>query len=631
MSTDWENQLILTRFQVDVRLPGEEEAYRAWDNQTNQVVSLHILPEGDDDLRSLLAKSSEGEARALERIAHPGILPYLGLFELSGQRFWVEGYVDGPTLRFVLNAAAGNPLPLDEALIYIKNLSSALAALHALGWLHGCLRPENVRLGRDGAIYLAGLFAARRLGEGFSAAVDVSALAGILYELLAGSLPDQTPLPDLRELNPNVPEFLARTLPRALDENSATRISSPTEFFLTACLASRVEAEKVPARVSGGAESPSTTLVETWNYLPPIAPPPTASKTLDPDRRRRPSAWMWLIGAGAILGVGLMLWYFFAGQTPLPEQVLPTAVAAETVPVLSLPPTLESVSFATDTPLPTISAPDGLGGRIVFTCTRSDLNQLCMVVPTGVGGVARLTGETAHDFYPSFSPNGKMILFASNRDGNFDLYLKILDGDILVQLTNDIGEVSSAAFSPDGKQIVFSNSIDGKPSALWTVDSEGKHALLLYEGAGNIASPVWSPNGKNIAFAMSSAAAPESYEVFIFDLETNKIAPVTQGHLNNTGGSVDWSPDGRFLLLFAGTPGDNDIYSLELVSGEIRQLTDGGNNAAPSWSPDGRWIVFNSMRASKENANIFIMRPDGSDVRQLTTDTEPNWQPRWGR
>jgi TolB protein len=476
--------------------------------------------------------------------------------------------------------------------------------------------------------------------------------------MLAGSLPDETPLPDLRKLNPDAPEFLARTLPRALDENADNRISSPTEFFLTVFLACRVEADKIPERIPSslqghggqsqrplggdavggseylaGAMSRSAALIETWNYLPPITPPPAATKTLalDRDRRRRPPVWSWLIAAGVLLGVGLLAGYFFTGQTQLPEQVPPTLASVDVAPTLAPLPTLESIGIATDTPVPTINAPDGLGGRIVFTCTRSDIMQLCMVIPTGVGGVARLTGETAHDFYPSFSPSGKTILFASNRNGNYDLYLKQLDGDILTQLTTDIGDVSSASFSPDGKQVVFSNSVGGKPSALWTVDSDGKHALLLYEGAGNIASPVWSPNGKSIAFAMSSAAAPESYEVFILDLETKNIAPVTKGHLENTGGSVDWSPDGRFLLLFAGKPGDNDIYTLELVSGEIKQLTKGGNNASPSWSPDGRWIVFNSMRATAGNANIFIMRPDGSDVRQLTNDTEPDWQPRWGR
>lgn len=632
MTTDWENQLILARFRVDVRLPGD--AYRAWDNQTDHAVYLYLFPETDEP-RLPLVKSAEAEAaiRDLERAALPGILPYLGLFELSGQRFWAEGYVDGPTLRFVLNVADGQPLPLEEALVYIKSLATQLAALHQLGWTHGGLRPESVRLGRDGSVHLSGLFAMRRLSDGASAAADVSALAHLLYEMLAGSLPEETPLPDLRSLNPHVPEFLARTLPRGLDENSPNRISSPTEFFLMVCLACRIEVDAVPGRIGGGPESISAGLVESWRYLPPIVPPPAPAKSLDRDWRRPPSAWSWLVGAGVVLGVGLMLWYFSTGQTQPPVEVLPGVNAtapSEIAPLMSLDPTVESVAFPTETSIPPIDAPDGLGGRIVFTCTRSDLNQLCMVVPTGEGGVARLTGETAHDFYPSFSPDGNAVLFASNRDGNFDLYMKLLDGDITVQLTDALGEVSSASFSPDGLQIAFSNSVGGKPSSLWTVDRKGEHALMLYEGRGNIASPVWSPNGKSIAFAMSSPEAPESYEIFMLDLETNAVVPVTEGHLSNTGGSVDWSPDGRFLLLFAGTPGDNDIYLLELVSGQIRQLTDGGNNAAPAYSPDGRWIVFNSMRAS-ENANIFIMRPDGSDVRQLTNDTEPNWQPRWGR
>ena len=122
MSTDWENQLILTRFQVDMRLPGDEEAYRAWDNQTHQAVCLRLLPETGDESRRLLVKSPEGakspeaetRIRDLERVAHPGILPYLGLFELSGQGFWVEGCVDGPTLRSAFNAAPGQPFSLGE-------------------------------------------------------------------------------------------------------------------------------------------------------------------------------------------------------------------------------------------------------------------------------------------------------------------------------------------------------------------------------------------------------------------------------------------------------------------------------------------------------------------------------------
>lgn len=649
MSTDWESQLILARFQVDLRLQGAEEAYRAWDNQTSQPVILHLLPETDDEARRQL----EARVRDLERVAHPGILPYLGLFEFSGQTFWVEGYVDGPTLRFALNAAIGQPLPLDEALIYLKSLASELSALHGLGWAHTRLRPENVRLDRNGAIYLSGLFSAQRIGEELphtaeaytapeapvSAATDVYALACLLYEMLAGNLPDERPLPDLRERNPDVPEFAARTLPRGLEESPANRIADATEFFLTVCLGARVEAQAVPERIGSGSGSPSSQLLETWNYLPPVTPPPSAHpQTLTLERaRRRPSGWLWLLVAVCGLAAALLLgWYFLGTQTqsPAPQtSEQPVAALASDVPTAAeadVPAAAgNALVFPTDSPIPSLEAPDGLGGRIVFTCTRGDLNQLCMVLPTG-GSVSRITAETAHFFYPVFSPDGDMLLFASNRDGNFELYLKLLSNDILTQLTHDLGEVSSASFSPDGKQIVFSNSVNHQPSSIWIVDRDGKDPQQFYEGTGNIASATWSPNGKSIAFAMSTPADPLSYEVFIMDAETKNVAPLTKGHLSNTGGSVDWSPDGRFVVLFAGPAGDHNIYSLEIVSGQIRQLTNGGNNAAPSYSPDGRWIVFNG-EGSTGNANIYIMHPDGSDLRQLTFDKEPDWQPRWGR
>ena len=98
--------------------------------------------------------------------------------------------------------------------------------------------------------------------------------------------------------------------------------------------------------------------------------------------------------------------------------------------------------------------------------------------------------------------------------------------------------------------------------------------------------------------------------------------------LQGIGGSLDWSPDGNFLLVYAGPFEDKNIFKLEVPGGKAIQLTDGGNNAGASYSPDGLYIVFNSMR-NDEQADLYIMRADGTNQVQLTNHPEPDWGPKW--
>lgn len=264
-------------------------------------------------------------------------------------------------------------------------------------------------------------------------------------------------------------------------------------------------------------------------------------------------------------------------------------------------------------------------GRIVFTCTHGDYNQLCIINADGTG-LQRLTSQAANDYYPVFLPQvDNAILFASNRNGPFDLYLLFLNGMKLSQLTNGIGNVVSPSPSPDGRRVVFANRATTGPTSLWVMDVNGSNAHQLYAGPNTIVGAAWSPDGHTIAFAMA-VNQPNSYEIFLTDVNGSDVRQIRHG-LTGIGGSLDWSPDGKKLFIYAGPQGNKDIYSLDVSTGNVTRLTTSGNNAAASVSPDGNWIAFNSTRTG--NANIFIMHMDGSGMRQVTNDLEPDWQPHW--
>jgi TolB protein len=319
--------------------------------------------------------------------------------------------------------------------------------------------------------------------------------------------------------------------------------------------------------------------------------------------------------------------FFLIPESPPPQISAPIGLTLEA----TSPPTSTPPPPPTHTPLP---FPTGVhGGRIIFTCTRGEYNQICMVNRDG-SGLLQITHDKVNHYYPSLSPKGEVIIYASNESfGTFDLYLLVLSTSQQIELTHEIGNVFSPAYSPDGEKILFINKPEGEPTGLWIMDSNGENARLVYGGRNQagvnpLVSAAWSPDGKTIALAMTVDQAYE-YEIFLLDLDDADAPPrrVTYGLLG-IAGSVAWSPSGRELLVSAGPPLDKDIFRYEIESGIITRLTYGGNNNAAVYSPDGEWIAFNSLR-NNDQADIYLIRTDGTDLRQLTDNPEPDWQPQW--
>lgn len=631
------------------------ERYRATDDRSNKSFALTLLPKTISD-NSEVFKELETDSKKLQILSHPNLTKFIGVFQTPTLAFLLEDWIDGPSLQTILDHA---PIGVDEALIYAKAICNALDALHKQGCLHLHLAPELIYINKKGEIFLGGIAYAQPTNipqkirspkylqlynspeqieeRTLTSSADTYALAVLLYELVTGLWVNGKRAPKTNEsirkahleltppapnsLNTQVPDHFSRMILWALRKKPEERLKTTTELLSALALAARVSVDEIPLRINPKTGPITSEILGNWKFLP--APkiniltddtPPLEDRlaALSAPKKKNPK----------VRALPIIMVVLFASLIALVWFVRPVEITIAT-PVHFTPFAADYTPPPTYTPLPKPTDPHG--GRIAFTCTRGNYNQLCMINRDG-SGFTQLTNMAASNYYPIFTHDGNSLLFSSNRNGSFDLYLQKFSEKKLIQITNDIGNVISPDYSPDGRRIVFANRVGNDPTSIWMVNADGLNPKLVYTGTRDIVATAWSPDGEQIAYAMSMGI-PQEYEIFVMDANGRNHIRISQG-LMGIGGSVDWSIDGKFLLIHAGIFGDKNIYKLEVETGKANQLTNGGNNAGASYSPDGLYIVFNSMR-NDEQADLYIMRADGTNQIQLTNHPEPDWGPRW--
>ena len=266
-----------------------------------------------------------------------------------------------------------------------------------------------------------------------------------------------------------------------------------------------------------------------------------------------------------------------------------------------------------------------VSGHIVYSCFIDDNDDICIMNADG-SDQHQLTHNPATDFYPSLSPDGKTILFSSNRNGHFEIYSMNIDGSNQTRLTKNIGNLYAPAFSPDGSQIVFTNE-GVQYQHIWVMNQDGKKPHPLTQGDFNNIDPIWAPNGQAIAFVSDRNGYNQ-----LFIMSANGDAPfVVTTDAPYPNGRSSWSPDMSTLAFYSGTAAklDRNIYLVSPSGHNLRQITVSGDNLAPSFSPDGNWIVFTSYRDAVNQ--VYIMHTNGSGAQRLTFTLYSCWQPRWGQ
>ena len=140
--SDLIGKTLLSQYRVDafVAAGGMGAVYRVWDLRRNVPLAMKVLHSELAEDPSVF-NDFEREGRALQKLAHPNIVPFYGLFQTMDFAFMLERFVDGPALKDILKRRKGNPLPMEETLIYMKALCAALGYAHANGVVHCDVKP----------------------------------------------------------------------------------------------------------------------------------------------------------------------------------------------------------------------------------------------------------------------------------------------------------------------------------------------------------------------------------------------------------------------------------------------------------------------------------------------------------
>jgi Tol biopolymer transport system component len=289
-------------------------------------------------------------------------------------------------------------------------------------------------------------------------------------------------------------------------------------------------------------------------------------------------------------------------------------------------------------------SPDGR--QVVYEKFAYDSKQNQQIYAKDQAFELRFSGE-----FPAVSSTGKLALspfgdVGAVRITPFDkiaVYVSDLDGTNRKQLyQQDGGGAFSPTWSPDGQWVVFGygavfNARESNPSQLIMIRVDGSEKRELTSGPLNSGFPSWSPDGKHIVYRVWKE---DDRSLQILNLDDGKSTKLTSGQDN----FPEWSPLGDRIGFTRDTGGTNsyEIFTIRPDGTDLKQLTHApGNDAHCAWSPDGKYIVFSSARlgfrdetplydgSPQPYAELFVMNADGSNQRPITSDKWEEGTPAW--
>lgn len=261
--------------------------------------------------------------------------------------------------------------------------------------------------------------------------------------------------------------------------------------------------------------------------------------------------------------------------------------------------------------------------RIAFVGKSNGSKQIWVADWDGRNAVPVTSGGDLN-LLPSWSPDGKKVVFTSYRTGSPMLHVVDAESKAVRALPARGDLQTGGAYSPDGKRIAFTMSKDGN-SDIYVMNADGSDLKQLTDTRETESSPSWSPDGRKLAFVSTRSGDPQ---IFVMNADGTGVERLTfQGKYNQT---PEWSPRGDAIAFTARDERNVfDLFVIDMPSKKIRRLTqDQGNNEEPSWAPNGRHLIFTSTRDGGAR-RLYVMSAEGTNQRRLALDSEAS-TPAWG-
>lgn len=578
------------------------------------------------------------EAVILANLRHAHLPRVTDHFVIAEQgQYLIMDYIDGEDLRDRMERTG--PISEEEAILIGAAMCDALQYLHTRNpsIIHRDLKPGNVRISKDGHIYLvdfglaklvkagqATTTGARAMTPGYSPPeqygtartgprTDIYSLGATLYAALTGTIPedglaravDNVELVPLREYNPKVSRKLAAAIEKAMAVHPEDRFQSAQEFG-QALLNSKSNTQRqdgeiviAPPPQFPGSEDNGKLAQEIPDDIGngPTPPPPSKS----PRKPHRARWWVFLsfflLTIVIVLGSILIFW------SPITKALLGNLITS--TPTSSVALAIDTPAAQVETslqPSATQSKPTSLSPSSTFTRTLlPSLTTFQTPTPT------KTPAATATSLGGGFS----QLAYVSDHTGMPQIFIMNSDGSNPLQITNLTFGACQPSWSPDGERLVFTSPCsqrqDDYPGAnLYIINSDGSNLTLLETGAEGNFDPAWSPDGTRIAF---TSLRDGSRQIYVLTLGNNQVTRLTgvsrDVRLPDWSMQPAWSPSGT-QIVFTG-------HGLLTDSLQIWEMSDAGLgqsflihrgadlwNSLPDWSPDGKTILFSETMGAQE-------------------------------